>query len=211
MNEVVLSTDGYRAPKAWELSNRLCEDGRAIITDADLHPSSSIDNRDAVRMLMMLLGVPYSGATWNRVAWCYDTGLYKRFDGKSHPVPRYRTPAYMKRMGITKDPFSMPHDNGYYSGLTWDGVAVGRPVLDREYLEDHEISGDTRLGALIEYWALRYSPWSRTAWKMHRARREFSEAAGDRPRYGTVAWARQFADGAAFLAGTHELDLRMAA
>lgn len=150
-----------------------------------LDPACEVDNRTAIRALMLLLAIPATSPTYARVVECYDDGWYKFFDGKSHPIPCFRLPSYLKRMKWDKDPFSMPHDKSYFTGRPEDGdipASRKRLLADREYKVDHLASGERAWAVNVETWALRRGAW--VSWSRHDARR--ASVMG----YGTLVWLK---------------------
>jgi len=152
---------------------------------AAIDPAVPWDNRDAVWALMLLLGFNPGDATWERVTIMYSNGFYQFADGKSHPVPWLRLPGWLHRLGMEKDPFSIPHDWSYYTGRPWDDAPSEyrrRVNADAEYLEDHRPPVEALLTARVEYRALRMGAGA--SWRRHARRR--GEVAG----YGTLDWLK---------------------
>ncbi|MFV2055037.1 MAG: hypothetical protein ACC707_01165 [Thiohalomonadales bacterium] len=164
----------YKGPDR-EAFCRLLHDGTHNFLDNNiLNERNSLDNRTTVRMILLLRGVKRE--TYDQLVEPYDTGFYRRTDGKSSPLGIFKIAPIQRKLGFTKDIVSIRHDLDYYSG-------VERSLADARYRDNQIELGYPKWRAIGEYWALRAFGWK--AWNKHKTRRE--NIAG----YGTLAYIAQ--------------------
>ena len=166
----------YTPPGRVELNRRMVARGAPELVDlAD--PDADIDNRDAVRMWLLIRGI--EGNRWARLVEPYDLGYHYVSDGKSHPVPRWRIPARFRRSKLNKDPAAVRHDLEYYL------QEKTRRVADQNYLHDQISCGMPRVLAATEFSFLRAFGWC--AWNTHARRARRDAKSGRVPAYGSRA------------------------
>lgn len=160
------ASEDYRQPDCDAICD-LLNSGTDVIGDVS-DWRSSVDNRTAIRLLLMLRGV--ASASFAVLVEPYDNGYYKRADGKSSPFGIFKIARFQKVLGFRKDIVAIRHDLDYYRG-------VERKEADKRYLDLQIELGYQGWRARAEYAALR--SFGAIAWRAHKKKRERI------PGYGT--------------------------
>lgn len=158
--------ENYEEPDCDEICGFLDGDTDVIGDVSDWR--SSVDNRTAIRLLLMLRGI--ANDSFRILVEPYDNGYYKRADGKSSPFGLFKIARFQKVMGFKKDIVSIRHDLDYYRGLD-------RKAADMRYRDLQIELGYQSWRAKAEYAALR--SFGAIAWRSHEKKR------GRIPGYGS--------------------------
>jgi len=168
------SVSDYQEPDREAFCKLLHDRNHNFLNKNIINERNSLDNRTSVRMILLLRGVKRE--VYDLLVEPYDTGFYRRTDGKSSPLGIFKVAPIQRALGFTKDIVSIRHDLDYYSG-------VERSLADARYRDNQIELGYPKWRALGEYWALRV--FGRKAWNRHKKKRENIEV------YGTMAYISQ--------------------